>query len=317
MLICYNRTAAAVTLAVITPAKVIPAAVGGFARGVGVDVTSELRGLTGGNYVSLQAQVGAGTLYYAWSGDPEYAVTGLTVTGPVASLHAATHVTGQPDAVTVNAATTTPASYATTATCTAEIGVGHYYLPAPMAADLIYIVADVALTHGGPTTLALAHQPDYARKLQIRITDATNTCTGTATIIGVDAKGLAATQAIPITGGTRTVITTKAYSTVTSIITTIVAGEGAGINIGVGQGDAFGMPLGQTATLVVVFKETLDTADEAVGGGTLDAVNGTFIPVTVANATHNYKFLYTFTKTVAQAAHTHTVTAHGHVMTVS
>lgn len=74
-LICYNITGSPVVQAVT--GKTIPASSAPPARNVPVDVTSELRGLTLANYISLQAQ--SASLVYEWSGAVEYA-TGTLVT---------------------------------------------------------------------------------------------------------------------------------------------------------------------------------------------------------------------------------------------
>lgn len=71
-LLAYNQTGAPVVLAAGTPATTIPA------NGV-VNVTSELTGLVGGDYVLLQAQTPA-SIVYAWStGVAEFATAGLTI----------------------------------------------------------------------------------------------------------------------------------------------------------------------------------------------------------------------------------------------
>lgn len=81
-LICYNITGAPVVQAVTS--KSIPASAAPPARGPGVDVTSELTGLSLANYASLQAQ--SASLVYEWSGPVLYQ-TGTLVTSS-ASPHA-------------------------------------------------------------------------------------------------------------------------------------------------------------------------------------------------------------------------------------
>ena len=89
-LIVQNLTGSPVTLAAGSPAApVVPA------NGV-MNVTSELRGLTGGQYTSLESQRPA-VLKYRWTNFPEYAVGTLTVEVPDA--HAASHESAGADPV--------------------------------------------------------------------------------------------------------------------------------------------------------------------------------------------------------------------------
>jgi hypothetical protein len=168
----------------------------------------------------------------------------------------------------------------------------------PLAAELISIVADVALSN---VALTIASQPNVPCKLQVRITDADSSVSaGTCTIVGTNAAGEAVTQVIPITGGTRTVITDDAYARVTSITVAALAGHTGADKIGVGVGVALGLPIPAGATGVGVYKATVDYADEAVG--TVDTTARTIAPTTAANGTHDYEFWYKYT-----LAHTHTI----------
>lgn len=78
-LLAYNMTTSAVTLAAGTPAPRLPASASPGVRGAAVNVTTELRGLSAGNYDSLETQREAGTVEYAWTGTPEYDTQGLSV----------------------------------------------------------------------------------------------------------------------------------------------------------------------------------------------------------------------------------------------
>lgn len=80
-LLCFNITGSPVTQAVT--GKVIPASAAPPARGAGVDVTSELRGLTPANYASLQAQ--SASLVYEWEGGMGYATGTLLATSSAIS----------------------------------------------------------------------------------------------------------------------------------------------------------------------------------------------------------------------------------------
>src|SRR5579859_1350134 len=82
-LLCYNLTASPVTLAATgagqpTP-PVIPAQAAPPVLGPPVNVTSYLRTCTSGNFASIQAQVAAGSIYFEWTQDPEFATVSLAV----------------------------------------------------------------------------------------------------------------------------------------------------------------------------------------------------------------------------------------------
>jgi len=112
-LLAFNLTAAPVVLTVAVPPTTLPISANPPERGPAVNVTTELRpsvavdaghgvagGLSGANYVTLQAQVTAGSVAYEWTETPEYATTGLTVPGgAVPGPHAATHIPGAGDAL--------------------------------------------------------------------------------------------------------------------------------------------------------------------------------------------------------------------------
>lgn len=167
----------------------------------------------------------------------------------------------------------------------------------PLAAELISVVNDVQMATGA---LVVASQPNVPCKLQVRITDAADAVTGTCVLVGVGADGSAITQTIPLTGGTRTVVTADAYATLTSATLAVAGGAGVGKNIGIGVGAALGLPIPAGATGVSVFKATCDYANEAVG--TVDATARTVIPTTGANGAHDYEFFFKYT-----LAHTHTL----------
>jgi len=185
----------------------------------------------------------------------------------------------------------------------------HVRYEAPIAADLITIVA--ALDPIADGALTLAAQPDFPRKLQVRIVDANDSVTGTLTLIGVGARGEAVTQAIPLTGGTRTVTTTDAYATLTSATVTATAGAAAGDTIGIGPATALGLPGLKTPvpSTFAVYKANVSNANEAVG--TVDATAGTIVPTSVPNGSRTYDFFYTqaYVPTATQAAHDHDITS--------
>jgi hypothetical protein len=177
----------------------------------------------------------------------------------------------------------------------AVIHSGYAFFTNPIAAELVTVVNDVQMATGA---LVIAIQPNCPRKLQVRITDAANAVTGTCILVGVGADGSALTQTIQLTGGTRTIITTDAYATLTTATLAVAGGAGGGKNIGIGVGAALGLPIPAAATSVSVYKATCDYADEAVG--TVDATARTIAPTTAANAAHEYEFWFKYT-----LSHTH------------
>lgn len=251
-LYAYNLTTAAVTLAAGNPARTIPASAGVGTKSAPVNVTSELKGLS--SYASLQAQVAAGTISFAWTNYPDYVVTGLTVAAPSSISRAATFTN-------------------------------------PIAAELISIVADLSVANGAQT---IAAQPDYPRKLQLRITDANSSITaGIITLVGTGPSGESLTEAITLTGGTATKISTWAYAHLTSATVSALAGQAAADHISMGVGAALGLPGAiSTGGTFAVYKANLANADQAVG--TVDAAAGTISPTTAADGTKTYQFWYTY-----------------------
>jgi hypothetical protein len=284
LLVC-NLTSSAVTLAKGSRTVVVPAKVGSLTYGAPINVSSVLTGLSAGDYTALETQrAGGGSppIAYFWSdGIPLFAVGTLTV---------ATNLNG----VTVQNTTTT---------VSALVQSRKVEFPSTTkAAELISVVNAVLPSN---VALTLALQPDVARKLQVRVV--TGSTAGTLTLVGVDQNGNAATQAIDIStsGGTRTVITDKAYATLTSA--TISGGSGFAGTVGIGVGAALGIPTNKSpaATAFAIYKEQVNGADETVG--TVDATAMTVIPTTAPDAAHSYAFWYNFTVTPTSPAHTHTL----------
>jgi hypothetical protein len=173
---------------------------------------------------------------------------------------------------------------------------------APIAADLTTIKAAADVANG---VITIAAQPDYPRKLQVRIVDANSSISaGTLTLVGVGARGQALQQVIDLAGGTRTVTTDDAFATLTSGTVAGLAGAATGDTLGIGPATALGLPgpklpVGGTFT---VYKSNVDNANEAVG--TVDATAGTIVPTTVPNGTRTYGFWYT-----VAYAHNHSLSA--------
>jgi hypothetical protein len=150
----------------------------------------------------------------------------------------------------------------------------------------------------------VANSIDYARKLQVRIV--TGSTAGTLTLVGVGVNGQAVTQAIDIStvGGTRTVVTTHAYRSLTSATVSGINTPAGTIGIGLGLGLA--LPSAQASvTAFAVIGANVDKVNEAVG--TVDATAYTIEPTTAANGTRNYTFNYKYTFTPVTPAHNHSL----------
>lgn len=182
---------------------------------------------------------------------------------------------------------------------------GHASFLNPKAAELVSVVGDVLLANGAQI---IAAQPDYPRKLQVRITDADSSISaGTITLVGVGIDGTAVTQVIPLAGGTRTVITDAVYATLTSATVAALAGHGVGDNVGIGVGAALGLPIPAGAGSVSVTKTVVDSAGETVAG--VDATARSVAPTTAANAARDYDFYFAYTVTPGRNAQSYAGTA--------
>ena len=163
----------------------------------------------------------------------------------------------------------------------------------PIAAELISIVADVSMANGAQT---IAAQPDFPRKLQVRITDADSSVSaGIVTIVGTDPSGNAVSEAVALTGGTATKKTANAFSHVTSATISALAGNAGADHISIGVAADLGLPGhgNPVPGSFAVYKSNVSNGDQAVG--TVDAVAGTISPTTAPDATKAYDFWYTFT----------------------
>jgi hypothetical protein len=264
-------------------AVTVPAKVGALTYGAPVDVTSELNGLTAGQYTNLETQRAGGgsppVAYYWSNGIPLFAVGTLTV---------AVNLGGT---VTVQNTTTT---------VSALVQARKVEFPATTKlAELISVVNAVLPSN---VALTLALQPDVARKLQVNVV--TGSTAGTLTLVGVDQNGNAATQAISIIAA-GTTITDKAYATLTSA--TISGGSGFAGTVSIGLGAALGIPTNNSpaATAFAVYKAQVNGLNEAVG--TVDTTAMTIAPTTPADGSHSFAFWYKFTVTPTSPAHNHTL----------
>lgn len=170
-------------------------------------------------------------------------------------------------------------------------------ITSPIAAELVSIKAAATPANGAIT---IAAQPDYMRKLQVRIVlgtpGTTNITAGTLTLVGINNAGQTITEVISlVTAVTVTIVTTNCFAHLTSgtVAGYTASGSGTGNTLGIGVGAALGLSVPSTFSGLQVFKANVDNADEAVG--TVDTAAGTITPTTAANGTHSYTFNYSFT----------------------
>lgn len=270
-LMVFNRTAAPVTLAAGNPARVIPISAAPPARGPGVNVTSELRGLTGGQYAAIDVQRAAGSIVLEWTdGVAEYATAGLTVTGPVVAS-------------------------------SVILGNSVTYVN-PIAADLISVVA-AATPVADAASAVIANSIDCPRKLQVHmVIDTTHAITaGSVALVGVGPNGEAVTETVScIAAVSGTVITTKAYSKLTSATLSnpfTMTGGAGGTTVGIGVAAALAVPTCVGASAFGCDTAYVAGVREAVG--TVDATYHTITPTTPADAAKTFTFGYHFTAALA------------------
>ncbi len=180
---------------------------------------------------------------------------------------------------------------------TSTVYYGKVLYSKPLLSELISVVADIQMANG---PLGLLTQPNVPSRLNVRLVCAGGISAGIVTLLGFGADGAPVTQAIPLTGVTRTVVTDEAFATLTSATLSALAGGAAGDHISIGVSDYLGLPVPAAATALTVFKETLDYANEAVG--TVHAASRSISPSHAADGTHEFEFWYKYT-----LAHTHTL----------
>ena len=284
MLMVANLTSSDVVISASNAKRAItvPAKVGSLTYGSPVDVTSELNGLTAGQYTNLETQrAGGGSppILYSWTnGIPLSAVGTLTVAVNLGGTVAVT-----PTAVSI----------------TAIVEARQATFLGPAAADLVAVYGAALPTSGALATVA--NSIDYPRKLQVNVVGGSTT--GTLTLVGVGVDGEAVTDAVSLIG-VATTITAKAYRTLTSATVTNLTGAGGTVSIGLGT--ALGLPTQQTVvTSFSVFAENDNKVNVTVG--TQDATARTVIPTTPANGTLNFTCNYKYTSTPVSPTHTHTL----------
>lgn len=305
----FNITGTAITLAAGNPARVIPLSSAPPARGPGVNVTSELRGLTGGQYTALEAQrTGGGLkLIYEWTSDPEYAVGTLVIGGPAPAKHAPTHAGGS-DPVTVSNGTTGATVNSGTASTTATDTAAALLLaisgtPALGVVDdthLAVFADDAAAAFPGPFT-----NPDVPRTIVASFEAAWDG--GDITIHGTN-QFAAVTSEVLVANPGGTTVSLNAYATITAAEKNVVPGL-VHKYVKLGRGDALGIPATTSGSIGIL----------AVTGVTEAATfNSTYNTVLASVSTPNGARTYSVfvnalhTHTVTDAGHTHGVTDAGH-----
>lgn len=328
-LLVFNKTIVPLLLAAGNPPRTVPSSTAPGVRGPAFNITSELRGLTGGQYTALQVQVAASSCEYEWTSDPEFATGTLVVGGPAPGAHATQHKTGGSDALATASVTPTnntgnavPAvtdgghthassavtdgghthassavtdgGHTHTATVNALRIAGHVGYAATSAADAPASVATImAAVLPADGAQIVAAQPDVPRKIQVEVLLGPST-TGDVTVDGLDPSGAAITETFSI-AAIALLKSAKAYSKITAI--TMANVTGAAGTVGVGPANDLGVPMSQVpaGAGLVVFKAACDGADEAVG--VVDAAAGTIAPTTAPNGVHDFDFWFTYSAT--------------------
>jgi hypothetical protein len=172
-------------------------------------------------------------------------------------------------------------------------GAGHARYTAPLAADLVSIVAAAAAAAGA---VVIAAQPDYPRKLQVRLVRTSgDIASGTLTLVGTNAQGQPITEVVSLVtaGASLTIKTANAYAHLTSGTVSALTGTYS-YTLGIGAAADLGLPLPPAFQDLAVFKENVDAADETVG--TIDGVAGTVSPTTAPNGTHSFDFFFGYSQ---------------------
>lgn len=178
------------------------------------------------------------------------------------------------------------------ATASADVAV----FVAPIASELISIVA--AASPVSATPMAIALQPAYPCKLNVRCVQSGAVAGLVINIVGTNPQGVTVSESVNVAGASSaTFVTVNAYAKVASV--TPVGTVTNVTTIGVGQSSALALPLPPSFVDLVVFKEqmaagsTAAPANETVG--TVDTVVGTIIPSSAPNAAKCYAIWYSWT----------------------
>lgn len=159
------------------------------------------------------------------------------------------------------------------------LGVLNLYLGTPAVLDVDRIVNELdPIADGAMTIIA---QPDVPRNLICDIVDANSSTTaGTVTVAGLDMMGNVIEEIFLIAaGGTTTLVGTKIFASVTSVVITNEAGAASGDTVAIGIGDliGLGMPIANTSAVKYTAIADVPVTPDAiqVGDVSLAAVNAT------------------------------------------
>ncbi len=190
---------------------------------------------------------------------------------------------------------------------------------APFVADLVSIKAAATPANGA---ISIVKQPDYARKLQVRVVIGTTTTTaitaGSLTLVGKDVNGDALTEVVSlIMAASATLVTTNAFASITSgtVADYAASGSGTGNTLGIGVAADLAVAMPSAGVNLAVNKATkivhtytgsgtavttvaVIAADDVAATCTVDAAAGTIAPTTAAGATAttstDFAFLYEY-----------------------
>jgi len=163
----------------------------------------------------------------------------------------------------------------------------------PAAASTTGMATQYDLT-GGDGSLAVVVDPDVPRNIVVTFTDGdTGISAFTLTATGFDQNGDAATDVFVFADGL-VQQGAVAFSTITSIVLTDLAGAGAADTIDIGHGVKYGLPADANATGLDVDHVAVAGTEEAAGAE--DATNFTFTPTTAADGAKDITVSYSYVR---------------------
>lgn len=322
-LLCFNKSGVDVVLAgSLGFSTTIPASLAPPARGQAVNVTSELRGLTGGQYTALETQRAAAALEYAWTGDPEFSVGTLTVMGSTPGKHAPTHGGGS-DPLTVGSVA------ATVSQGTANVGNSNATLPSvetfpKVAATIPAIHAQFLADFDATTALT---QPDVARNLSVAF-GAGWPGTVNVYVEGIGADGhtlksiILANPGASVDGVDAYLLVSRTFSTTgidpdTCIpsVGQVTPGLTATADLSSASAATTVLGVSKKGSSVACFKLNADGVDDAFAATT--PAKGTFRPTTPPDGAKSFTVWYTYihSHTATDSGHSHASPVHTHGLT--
>jgi hypothetical protein len=155
-----------------------------------------------------------------------------------------------------------------------------------LAASANHVVVAQDLNVAPPIACVIAAQPDIPRNITITVTDGdTSISAFQIDIVGVDAKGQAATEQFLLAGG---LVQTGnvAWATITSVTVTSITGAGVGDVLDVGIGIKLGLSniIYSTGD---VYKIKKDNADAVVAGAQVSVTYATYDMTVIGLAATN------------------------------